>query len=198
MDPIIERTIGQRGYEILQTIAAKEVGFNQLLDKFHMNNHTLRNELRKLEKEGYIAKKPRKEFEQRSGPGRPKEPYSLTKKGDKYHAVIKDLEDLRSNTFGPQALDLWKAGRGITGEQYVERRRKAYNELGVPYPTAKEMREKNLDLFADSVRNLGPRTILLIEEVNAQPQCSVFIKPFYAVKHEKGPPKRTVIEKMNY
>lgn len=182
MESIVERTIGQTGYELLQIVAAKEVGFNRLLSQLHMNNHTLRKELQKLEKEGYVEKRPRKEFEQRSGPGRPEEPYRLTEKGTKYFAVIKELEDL-----GPLHLRIVPTdGRpAVTYEQYVEKRRKAYDQLGIPFPTAKEIREENLDFFADQVRNLHPNVIMLIETLNGEPRCTVLMKPFYVVKKEK-------------
>jgi len=164
------------------------MGFNRLLHQLTMTKQVFRKEMKRLKREGYIEKKTRKNsgLEVKLGPGRPEQPYSLTKKGTDYLALIKNLEDLRSNLF------LLMGSGEITYKQYVQKRKDAYKQLGIPYPKIDQ-----LDFFAEQVRKLHPNTIMLLETLDGRPRCTEFIKPFYVVKKEKmkGFPGTTYLTK---
>ena len=131
------------------------------------------------------AKKPNEKCQR----GRPFHYYELTEKG---HAELRLQESQeRIQSLRRKLNALIRAGKAAEVLETYELIQAEQKRLGmIPLP-----REKILESFAELVDKLGPNEIVLIETVNGQPNCTRFFKPFYVVKHEKGPPKRTMIEK---
>jgi len=176
----IERTVGEVGHKIIQTLARREVGFNALLEQLRINNHRLRSELAELVKKNYIRRQKPEQYERRRG--RPEEPYNLTEKGTEYVKAEKELRGICTTLL----TDL--ASEKITEEEWNRRHSDAYLRIGVDPPTKAENREEEIASISQHITKiLHASSMILVIETNRNGTYRIFYlgKPPYALQEDK-------------